>query len=59
MPTVGMSSEKQPCDSRKICPVAYEQGLVACDAETQRCVCERGYKLENGRCVGLSNMTIF
>lgn len=45
-------TESPPCSSRFLCPSAYIQNLGGCDAATGSCICERGYDLDHGVCVG-------
>ena len=45
-----------PCRSERLCQSAHIQNLAGCDAAAQSCVCERGYDLERGVCVGQSSL---
>ena len=41
-----------PCSSQRLCQSAHIQNLAGCDAATVSCVCERGYDLDRGVCLG-------
>jgi len=41
-----------PCSSQRLCQSAHIQNLAGCDAATVSCVCERGYDLDRGVCMG-------
>jgi len=43
-----------PCSSQRLCQSAHIQNLAGCDAATKSCVCERGYNLDRGVCMGES-----
>ena len=43
-----------PCSSQRLCQSAHIQNLAGCDAATDSCVCERGYDLDRGVCMGQS-----
>ena len=45
-------TENPPCSARFLCPNSYIQNLGGCDAATGECICERGYDLDHGVCVG-------
>lgn len=50
------ASSASPCLTDNLCPRATKQGLVACDVGTDSCVCERGYTMRGGICVGQSSL---
>ena len=42
------------CDEEVVCPVGSRaQGLSSCDPLTHNCVCQVGFQLDNGVCVGM------
>ena len=41
-----------PCSTGQQCPSAIRADLVGCDTAQQKCVCQRGYVLEDGMCQG-------
>ena len=51
--TAGFTSN-MPCSPEAVCPDAYIQNLVGCDAAAGGCICERGYMLHGDICVGES-----
>ena len=45
-------TNRVPCTTKPNCAAADAQDLVGCDAASGRCVCQRGYTLQRGICVG-------
>ena len=46
------------CNEESVCPSGSRaQGLAGCDPLTHSCVCQLGFQLDNGVCVGLSEIT--
>ena len=43
------------CNEDSVCPAGSRaQGLAGCDPITHKCLCQLGFQLDNGVCVGAS-----
>ncbi|KAL3320952.1 hypothetical protein Ciccas_000367 [Cichlidogyrus casuarinus] len=47
------------CDAKHTCPTAWIQRLLGCDSLTRACLCERGFRLVQGVCVGTISEQIY
>ena len=51
-PSGDLVSRTYLCDAQQVCPDAVLQGLAECQPNGDSCICQRGYVLHAGICVG-------
>ena len=49
-----------PCYKSDVCPITADLSLTTCEPNSQSCVCQRGYRMdENNYCMGESYRIVY